>query len=705
MSCSPRTHEPSSMYDVRVRSLGRFALAAALLAAAPNAGTTQQGAPQVPPPTFASRVDLVTVDVVVVDKAGRPVRGLTPRDFEVEEDGTPQAIVSFEAVVSEPEAAAPVAGAAAPADASRSARRVGRAFAVVLDDLGLDLSGSVETRRAVGDFLNQSLGEGDEVIVGTTSGAAWWSGRLPEAREDLLAVVARLRSRRANPVETPDWISDYEAYQINKDDLLSGQTVDRVVSRFHLRNVCLERDPGCPGMVKGQARVVDAQRKARSLATLATVRRALDALVSTRGRKSLLLYSPGFPEDSDLRMRDVVAASRQSNTAVYFIDARGLITSAVGADSQGVADVADSGRTAFDERTVASMGASGLASDTGGFSVRNTNDLAGGSEKIALESRNFYMLGIEPAPGKTPGSWRSLRVRVRREGLTVRTRRGYIAAPLPREAKTDPKKDQNARRLPPEVEALVDNAKELDGISLRAMPYVLEPRDKGETRVLVAAEVDLSSLAEQTAGKALQLDLTTAVTLRDTGKTLYSHARIDGKTVDQKGGWRSVAREFELPPGVAQARVVVREQTSGAIGAVTTRFEVPPGTGLRVSTPVLSDQVSKPEHAGANPRALIAAHRRFAPGGELYVEFEVFGAKPEASGGAQVSADLELRSPDGTVVRQTPPTRIAPDSQKRLLRLVGLGALAAGDYELVLNVRDEVAGTSVACREAFEIGD
>jgi hypothetical protein len=313
------------------------------------------------------------------------------------------------------------------------------------------------------------------------------------------------------------------------------------------------------------------------------------------------------------------------------------------------------------------------------------------------------MLGIEPAPGKKPGSWRSLRVRVRREGLTVRARRGYVAAPLPREAKTDQKKDQNARRLAPEVEALVDNAKELDGISLRAMPYVLEPRDKGEARVLVAAELDLGSLAEQAAGKALQLDLTTAVTLRDTGKTLYSYARIDGKSVDPKGGWRSVAREFELPPGVAQARVVVREQTSGAIGAVTTRFEVPASTGLRVSTPVVTDRVSKPENPGVSPRAVFTAHRRFALGGEVYLEFEVFGARPEPSGEARVSADLEVRAPDGTVVRRAPATRIVADNQKRLVRLVGFGVLAEGDYVLLLNVRDEVAGTSVACREDFKI--
>jgi hypothetical protein len=156
MSCTPRTHEPSSMCDVRVRSLGRFGLAAVLLAVAPSPGTTQQP-PQASPPTFASRIDLVTVDVVVVDKSGRPVRGLTPRDFEVEEDGAPQTIVSFEAVVSEPEPPAAMPGAPSAADASRAPRRVGRAFAVVLDDLGLDLSGSVETRRAVSDFLRQSL--------------------------------------------------------------------------------------------------------------------------------------------------------------------------------------------------------------------------------------------------------------------------------------------------------------------------------------------------------------------------------------------------------------------------------------------------------------------------------------------------------------------------------------------------------------------
>src|SRR5712691_1169770 len=47
-------------------------------------------------PTFSSGTELVTVDAVMLDDHGRPVRGLTSQDFALAEDGKPQAIVSFE---------------------------------------------------------------------------------------------------------------------------------------------------------------------------------------------------------------------------------------------------------------------------------------------------------------------------------------------------------------------------------------------------------------------------------------------------------------------------------------------------------------------------------------------------------------------------------------------------------------------------------
>ena len=41
------------------------------------------------PPTFARQVEAVTVDVVVVDKKGNPVTGLTKGDFTLLDEGQP----------------------------------------------------------------------------------------------------------------------------------------------------------------------------------------------------------------------------------------------------------------------------------------------------------------------------------------------------------------------------------------------------------------------------------------------------------------------------------------------------------------------------------------------------------------------------------------------------------------------------------------
>src|SRR6185503_5193955 len=233
-------------------------------------------------------------------------------------------------------------------------------------------------------------------------------------------------------------------------------------------------------------------------------------------------------------------------------------------------------------------GAMSLAEETGGFVVHNTNDLAAGAERVAAESRVFYMLGFEPPPGKKRGEWRKLRVEVKRDGLSVRARRGYtVRAEAAPAAKSVPTKE-GTRTLPPAVETALDTAHDVAGIPLRAVTYVLEPREKDTTHVLVAAEFDAGGLTYQGSGKSrvARLEVTAAVTLRDTGKTLYSDERVEVRAAaGEAPGWRSVAREFDLPAGVAQARLIVRDPSTGAMGAVAQRFEVPrPGT-LRVSTP------------------------------------------------------------------------------------------------------------------------
>ena len=240
------------------------------------------------------------------------------------------------------------------------------------------------------------------------------------------------------------------------------------------------------------------------------------------------------------------------------------------------------------------------------------------------------------------------------------------------------------------------------------MAYVFEPRPKDTARVLVAAEFDASRLIFQGAGKAraARLEVTIATTARDTGKTLYSDARVEVRAPEgEVVGWRAVTREFDMPAGVAQARIVVRDPASAALGAVSQRFEVPAARTLHVATPIVTDQVVAPAGGQGRPHAALAVHRVFRPGATLYCEFEVFGAARHGDGSPHVSSGLQMRAADGAVVRQAPPTRIAADRDGRVVRLLGLGleGLKEGAYELVLDVRDEVGLGHVERREPFTI--
>src|SRR6187549_408518 len=79
---------------------------AGALAVAAAATLFGQASPS--PPSFPAQAEAITVDVVVLDRDGQPVAGLTKEDFTLLDGGRPQPIVGFE------ERRAPT-GAAAPA--------------------------------------------------------------------------------------------------------------------------------------------------------------------------------------------------------------------------------------------------------------------------------------------------------------------------------------------------------------------------------------------------------------------------------------------------------------------------------------------------------------------------------------------------------------------------------------------------------------
>src|SRR5262249_20867522 len=151
----------------------------------------------------------------------------------------------------------------------------------------------------------------------------------------------------------------------------------------------------------------------------------------------------------------------------------------------------------------------------------------------------------------------------------------------------------------------------------------------GTTHVLVASEFDGSRLGVEGKGNARsgRLEMSILATHRDTGREFRADDVVALTVASgESPAWRAVARDFDLPAGISQARVVVRAPATRAIGSVAQRFEIPADDGLRLSTPIITDHVESSGKAGEHPRPALAVHRVFAPHGALYVQYEVFGA-------------------------------------------------------------------------------
>jgi VWFA-related protein len=653
------------------------------------------------PPEFRSQVAVITVDAVVVDASGQSVAGLTRDDFTVEEDGQAQDIVNFEEVSAPPEpTGATAAGPSAIATSTAPGLEPRRAFAIVVDDLRLPGEETLRVRRVLASLVGTSLAPGDAVLFGTTSGEAWWSTRMPEGREDLLAVIGRVNGKYVDP-STREHMTEYEAFSVTHREagspphtgvleaLRHPATVsERVAVRLWDGGLCGTKEPvplyePCFPVLRQMAADIDGARSRRTSLTLRALARAVAGLAPFPGRTSLVFLSPGFLQDGDLAARDIASAALQARTSVYFVDTRGLITGVTGAasptDRTSLENPSGQAQRWIEER-LESGGAEALAEETGGSSVRGTNDLAAATERIVAESRTFYLIGFRPPAGKPSDTWRKLRVRVNRSGLTVRGRSGYrLDAPTA------------AALNPSTVRAVVP---------LRLASYVLEPLPKDHTRVVAVAEIDTSGLGPGTSaesGPPLQLRL--EATPRDGGETevqdvsLESAGASGGEGARTSAEWRSARLEFALPAGVHALRALVRDPATGRTGAAEQRIVVPETAAFRISTLVLSDQVSASPDAKAplSPAPVAHDELKSEPGRPILAAFEVFGAaRDPASGRPNVETRFALEDGGGRRLAASPASPLTPSSDGRLQQTVALPPLPGGPHDLVITVEDRV---------------
>jgi VWFA-related protein len=690
----------------------------------PAKGATAAPAASAQPPTFPAQIEQVIVDVVVTDKKGTPIKGLTKDSMTVLEDGTAQQVVSFDAIElpDQPTTASSVAPPRVSVNTDPAEQR-GRTFAIVFDDTHITPTRANAAKAAVASFLEKGVRDGDRVSLISTAGGTWWTTRMPQGREKLLDLLKRFDGRYI-PDYANDRLSDAEAMRIYVyHDPVTAERVLRRWEQYGVQSVMQRNSSSSSGSdamrsgtvddpyLTGRASEVYYQATTRLRTTLDTMERVINGLAAARGRKSVVLVSEGFIYDINLdEFKRVNNASRRANAAIYFVNARGL---------EGMPDymTAQFGPAlpdqdvgfAFTDQLDAVAGAEEVSADSGGFIVRNTNDLTGGVQKIANETRVYYLLGYVPSNTARDGKFRKIQVKLADgRGLQVRARKGYYAPNDTGKSAFEAKKG-----VDPVIQAALDSPWAQDGIPLRMTDYVGEERMLGKAVVLIATEIDTRAVDfEEKDGRSLaDLEFLLVVAHRETGEFFRYDQGINMKLLPATRErlaklWYPLTRDFELKAGDYQAKIVVRDKRSGRVGTVMHEFVVPALDQFRVSTPIISDSPQPPAAGQSTPRLLVMARRQFASGSDLFCQFEVYGAKnDEKTGQPVVKQGYEVRRADGGVLTSMAPSVIRPTSLGAVNRFFGfrLADAPPGQYELFMTLRDEVAGRSVEVREAFEV--
>jgi VWFA-related protein len=342
-----------------------FFLICAVVGPSVGAGVCQQGAGGGAAAGVSS--GRVHVDVVVETKAGHPVAGLEDKDFTVLDNKVRQPIVSF---------------------AERSGPDAPVEVLLVLDAANAGYSTLAFARDQLKSFL---LSNGRELAFPTA-----------------LAVLTD---------------KGIEMQQSNSRD---GNALSASLDRYGVALRSITRSAGFYG---AQERL---QLSLNGLHQLA-------AYEATKpGRKIMVWISPGWPllsgERIDLsnkeeqRLYQEVASTstelRKARVTMYSIDPLGSSESISRTQyyKQFVKGLSKPGQAQEGD-----LGLQVLATQTGGFALSSSNDLAAQLKQAVDDGKTFYEISFDPPPADRPDEYHALDVQIAKPGLLARTRQGYYS--------------------------------------------------------------------------------------------------------------------------------------------------------------------------------------------------------------------------------------------------------------------------------------
>ena len=415
--------ETNSRY--RVRSA---AFAAAMVAVALHA--------QEPRPQFRAGVDLITVDVVVLNRGGGQVTDLTAADFVVMAGGRPRRLVSAQYVAVKTTPAEPgSAGGAAPLPeaSSNAAPPAGRSLLFVIDVNGIRAGEGRAALAGVAQYLDR-LDPADRVgLVALPYGTPRVDLTLDRARvREAAGLVAGASQALREPVMTFG-----EADAIRRGDTRALMAYWDRADGATQPATAIGEGCGPPPMPREEPlrvpqdcartadRAVDRHRR-RTRQLLDSLRALADAMAPLPDPKALVLVSEGTLNDEDTQadLRRFAAAAERGRVSLYSLHLDAPVTeaavSAAMSDSRTLDD-----RLGFD-------GMAGVAASARGTALRVVGAATPLLERIDRETSGYYLLSFERDAADRSRARLGIEVTVNRDGLDVRARREVAGDPAAR---------------------------------------------------------------------------------------------------------------------------------------------------------------------------------------------------------------------------------------------------------------------------------
>ena len=683
------------------------------------------------------RSNLVNIEVMVKEK-GKYVTSLAPADFAVFENGVQQKVQFFEP---------PLAGGAggpatiessgtATATTAAGARTATRApsniISLVLDAQTTESSNLKQVREGLVKYIREQVADTDTVAVFVITSQLRLMQPFTSDKARLISAIERAYSGAATS-KTSEQRDIAENIAAQRETLLtsggaptgSSAAAEAMIAERVLQQYIKLRS----ALSVQQARPVLA-----ALAALAEAQRDLP------GKKTVVLFSQGFvaPSVLDWQIQSTIDIANRANVAIYVIDSAGLRGDAPASAGiwpssplAGISGLADQeqriravgGETVFDYARQEGSNRNfdilyQISGETGGQFIKGTNDIGRGLNRIDQEIRARYTLAYQSTDPNFDGSFRKVKVEVRRPGAEVFARAGYYA--IARDQLISLSADD--KKLLGAIASARDNS---------ALPVFMEltPFRIQEGRYVIPLALELPPGAvkfEQKGGKQ-QMHLDVLGVVRQGQDSILSRLGGDfniGLTAEQ---YRAIQdynifyrQDLELVPGTYSIELLVRDKLSGKTTARREQLILPAGDEAFSTSGVVLSRYVEPA-----PRQLAAgagfdvlnqegvqirpsAAREFRAEDKLIIFFELYNAAPSPeTNKPRVKISVTLWKDGKAVTRpvndELTETHNEPTPHLTFAKYVSLKGLPPGSYTARIEATDTVTGKLVNRQEPFVI--